>query len=168
MNSISLENKAVCFTGHRPDKVGGYDEANEIAEKVKSFLRAEIIKLKAEGYLAFISGMALGIDQWAAEIVLEDPELTLIAAVPCKGQESKWPESSRARYNEIIKRAHRIHYVAESYAPWVMQERNKFMVDKSEIVVAVWDGSSGGTANCVKYAKAQEKEIRQFNPRSIV
>ena len=32
-----------------------------------------------------------------------------------------------------------------------MQKRNEFMVDNSDLVVAVWNGTSGGTANCLAY-----------------
>lgn len=40
-----------------------------------------------------------------------------------------------------------------------MQLRNKWMVDKSDIVIAVWDGSEGGTNNCVQYATENKKRI---------
>ena len=43
-----------------------------------------------------------------------------------------------------------------------MMKRNKYMVDKSDIVVAVWNGSKGGTANTVKYAKQSGKTIKQI------
>jgi uncharacterized phage-like protein YoqJ len=33
-----------------------------------------------------------------------------------------------------------------------MQIRNEWMVDNAHIVLALWDGSSGGTGNCIKYA----------------
>jgi hypothetical protein len=33
------------------------------------------------------------------------------------------------------------------------------MVDHADMVIALWDGTSGGTANCVNYAKAQHKQI---------
>lgn len=29
------------------------------------------------------------------------------------------------------------------------------MVDNSDIVCAVWDGTPGGTANCIKYCKSK-------------
>jgi len=48
-----------------------------------------------------------------------------------------------------------------------MQKRNEWMVDHSDYVIAVWDGSKGGTGNCVKYAIKQEKEILQLNPKTL-
>ena len=41
------------------------------------------------------------------------------------------------------------------------------MVDNADKVIAVWDGSKGGTYNCVKYAEKQNKEIIVINPNDI-
>lgn len=55
-----------CFTGHRPEKLG-------IPEKqVKEKLRKAIRQAIEDGFTTFISGMARGVDMWAAEIVLEE------------------------------------------------------------------------------------------------
>ena len=40
-----------------------------------------------------------------------------------------------------------------------MQERNIFMVDRADEILAVWNGTSGGTKNCIDYAKKQNKII---------
>lgn len=150
--------KAVCFTGHRPTKLGGYNESNPTAQHVKQRLRDEILRAIDDGYTTFISGMALGVDMWAAEIVLSlrstNPTLKLVAAVPFDGQERKWPTQSQVRWRDIVVRADDVAYVCEpGYAAWKMQKRNEWMVDHSSRVIAVWDGTSGGTGNCVKYAE---------------
>ena len=60
--------RRACFTGHRPEKL-------DISEKeAKSRLRSAIQKAINDGYATFISGMARGVDMWAAEIVLEERE----------------------------------------------------------------------------------------------
>ena len=53
-----------CFTGHRPEKLT-MAEADVI-----SWLESEIRNSIDEGFVTFISGMARGVDIWAAEIVL--------------------------------------------------------------------------------------------------
>ncbi|PAD70641.1 hypothetical protein CHH83_02225 [Bacillus sp. 7586-K] len=45
-----------------------------------------------------------------------------------------------------------------------MQKRNEWMVDNSDYVIAVWDGTKGGTGNCVKYAQKQNKYITTIKP----
>lgn len=41
------------------------------------------------------------------------------------------------------------------YAVWKMQTRNEAMVDAADELWALWDGSSGGTKNCIDYAKGK-------------
>ena len=54
-----------CFTGHRPEKIG-IPEGTVIA-----LLDKAISEAIQSGYSTFISGMAKGVEIWAAEIVLK-------------------------------------------------------------------------------------------------
>ena len=45
-----------------------------------------------------------------------------------------------------------------------MQTRNEWMVNHCDKLIAVWNGSDGGTGNCVNYAKSINKEIIYINP----
>ena len=92
-----------CFTGHRPDKT-------ELGEKeIKPLLEKAIDEAIAEGYVTFITGMAMGTDIWAAEIVLERKErnkdLHLICALPHPGFDSRRSMTEKMRFNKIIKNA---------------------------------------------------------------
>lgn len=144
-------------TGHRPDKLGGYSEA----------VNAKLRKL-ARGYLEearpakTISGMALGWDMaWAEASV--DLGIPFIAAIPFAGQEGQWPEASKVRYWNLTLRACDIVTVCDGgYAAWKMQERNEWMVRNCTRLVALWDGSSGGTANCVRFAKSEGRAIHNL------
>ena len=63
--------KTCAFTGHRPKGLG-YPELDERCAALKEKLRALIIRMiEEEGVTHFISGMAQGVDMYAAEIVLE-------------------------------------------------------------------------------------------------
>ena len=72
-----------CFTGHRPHKL------HQPESVVIAALEAKIREAIDDGFVTFISGMAWGVDIWAAEIVLrlkaEGHPLHLIAAVPYEG-----------------------------------------------------------------------------------
>jgi uncharacterized phage-like protein YoqJ len=37
-----------------------------------------------------------------------------------------------------------------------MQKRNEYIVDNSSLLLSLWDGTSGGTKNCLDYAKKKE------------
>jgi len=48
-----------------------------------------------------------------------------------------------------------------------MNDRNEWMVDNSDYVIAVHDGSKGGTYNCIQYAKKNSKEITTLPPKTL-
>ena len=78
--------KTCAFTGHRPKGLG-YPESDGRCAALKEKLRSLIVKLmEEEGVTHFISGMAQGVDMYAAEIVLElkkqHPQITLECAIP--------------------------------------------------------------------------------------
>jgi uncharacterized phage-like protein YoqJ len=144
----------IAGTGHRPDKLGGYSENahNNLVRLAEHW----IARNKPRGV---ISGMALGWDQALAEASIH-AHVPLLAAVPFKGQEMMWPEASRLRYNQIMSMASKIEIVSEGgYAAYKMQIRNEWMVNNSDLLLALWNGSRGGTANCLKYAKSKNREI---------
>lgn len=152
----------IAFTGHRPDKLGGYGPS-ATQERVRSAIRKALSERRDE-IEAVISGMALGVDQWAAEESLA-LNIPLIAAVPFAGQESVWPEQSQLRFRDLLSKASRVEIVCEGgYARWKMQRRNEWMVDHCDLLVAVWDGTTGGTANCVKYASKVGRDVLRINP----
>lgn len=151
----------IAFTGHRPTKIGGYIVPNPtydyIYEKTKRIL-SELKPTKA------YCGMALGFDQLAASVCIE-LGIPFIAAIPHDNQEKIWPQKSQQKYHELLQKAEeKIIVCPGSYSAKKMQVRNEFMVDNSDIIVACWNGSEGGTYNCVQYAKSQEKKIIQINP----
>ncbi len=153
--------KVVSFTGHRPQKLGGFAPVNPIKSYVISELDKLLDEIKPD---KCISGMALGLDQWAADMcVLKN--IPFIAAIPFIGQESVWPEHSKGVYKYLLDKAEETVIVSEGgYAPWKMQERNEWMTDRADIIIACWDGSPSGTKNCVDYANKKNKDIRIINP----
>ena len=151
----------VSFTGHRPPKIGGYSIPNPTWEYLVDSIAEKLEELKPVG---IITGMALGVDSIAAEIAIE-LGIPFIAAVPFKGQECKWPKPSQEKYHYLLSKAFEVVYVSEpGYAPWKMQTRNQWMVDNSSHLIAVWDGSAGGTGNCVSYAQSKGTRIIRIDP----
>lgn len=149
-----MSRRVFCATGHRPEKLGGYETS----------VMAGLVQL-AEAYLIHespdevISGVALGWDTaWAIAAIRLG--IDLVSAVPFEGQEVRWPAESQKRYRKILSRSRRVEIVSPGgYSNAAMQIRNEWMVDNSDRVVALWDGSSGGTGNCIRYAKRRKSEI---------
>lgn len=144
----------VAFTGHRPDKIGGYAVPNPTYDRIVRELEWQLLWL---GPVKAISGMALGVDQWAAQICV-NLGIPFVAAVPFAGQERMWPQASVAVYEKLIAKAAEVVVVCKGgYTASKMQERNRWMVDRCDVLIAVWDGSCGGTGNCVEYAHKVKK-----------
>ena len=147
-----LRKHRCCFSGHRPEKL-------EIPEwKVKAALKREIKTAASEGYTVFISGMARGVDLWAAELVLNLRErgekIRLICAVPFPGFEQRWERGWQKRYQNVIKKADLVKFICPEYRRGCFQARNQWMVDHSSRVIAVYNGTGGGTRNTLEYAVA--------------
>lgn len=139
---------ALAATGHRPDKLpGGYSDA--AADRLRSFAVEQLRRL-APGRV--ISGMALGWDLAVAEAAIE-LSIPFTAAIPFVGQHWTWPTESRIRYGRILQRATDTVVVCPGgYTAWKMQLRNVWMVDRCDVLLALWNESEGGTKNCVDYA----------------
>jgi len=151
-----------CFTGHRPNKLKGYN-AKDNKELLWRLHEVIVEHIEKHHVTTFVSGMALGIDQWAAKIVLKlketkYPNLKLVCAIPHKNHSSKWNDFSKREWEDITNKADRVVYTSEEeYKPYLMQIRNQWMVDNTDYIIAVWDGTEGGTGNCVAYAKKKDK-----------
>lgn len=146
----------VAGTGHRPPKLGGYGEKvyEQLVELAIWALRSFV-----NPPTQVISGMAIGWDQALAEAAIHHG-MPLVAAIPCIGQELRWPAEAQARYHYILSRASEKHLVSNiHYQPWVMHRRNMWMVDRANVMLALWDGSQGGTSNCLEYAKVKRVPI---------
>ena len=87
-----------CFTGHRPHKL------HQPESVVIAALEEKIREAIDDGFITFISGMAWGVDIWAAEIVLrlkaEGHPIHLVAAVPYEGFERGWDDEQATKYDD--------------------------------------------------------------------
>ena len=153
----------IAVTGHRPNKLGGdYTGEGTMAQKVRKWLRRQ---LEIRNPIQAVTGMALGVDQWFAEEALR-LDIEVYAAIPCDGQERSWPTPSQDRYYLLLKHPKVSGSIINPgpYAAWKMQARNEYMVDNSDLILAVWGGSGGGTANCVTYANKCGKPVVRLDP----
>lgn len=155
------------ITGHRPHKLGGYGEEGlrwPITYKMLRFFDEK----KPE---RIISGMALGTDQWATAAALM-LGIKVLALIPCQDQERLWPEPVQAVYWTLLQQIERgggeIRYVSDRpYDKWCMNNRNKEIVNNASEMLAVWDGTRGGTRNCVRLALADGLKVTILNPRTM-
>jgi uncharacterized phage-like protein YoqJ len=141
----------VAFTGHRPERLGEDSAGAWIA--IKEFL----LEQRPE---RVISGMTQGVDSLAFDIALE-LGIPVVAAVPWTGHGIGWTEKQLDEYLKRLERAVEVKVTSDTqeYRPWVYTIRDRWMVDNSDLLVAVWDGVRiGGTWNTIEYSRKLKRE----------
>lgn len=153
-------------TGHRPEKIDGdYTLRSPVWDAIHYWFSQRLGEDRPDG---LVSGMALGVDQVAAECAI-NVGVPLTAAVPFEGQQARWPAEARNKYAVLLSHAERIVVVSPGgYASWKLHARNQWIVDHSDRLYAVWDGQSGGSASCVRYAQSHNKTVHRLDPKTVI
>lgn len=159
-----MQKKTCCVTGHR-------DLPQKEINRVKAALRKEIEKAVADGFTQFMSSFAEGVDQYFAEIVLEmrksNPALELVAVIPYQKRldnlrQKKWTYDMLEACTDVV-------VIREGYQPSVYSHRNRYMVEHSDRVIAVYDGrEKGGTAGTIRFTHTMKKELREIPAGEII
>lgn len=149
-----MSGKTCCVTGHR-------NIPQEKLAYVNAELKKEIAAAIEDGYTTFVSGMAEGVDLMFAAIVAEqkknNPALFLEAAIPY-GNRLKTKDET---FQRLIKVCNGIKIVSDKYEPQCFFIRNRYMVQESDRVIAVYDGRDrGGTLYTMRTAHVMNKEVR--------
>ena len=163
--------KAVAFTGHRPETIPYIDDTDSDRYfHLEKAIWQEVHRYINAGYNTFYCGAARGADMLCGEIILSEketnhPELKLVCAIPFKEQARGWGFMEKLQYRELLRRTDRIVQVCDSYQRGCYHVRNRYMVDNSDVLIAIYNGEpKGGTAYTVNYAWKQGKEITIINP----
>lgn len=168
--------RSVAFTGYRPKKLSfGDDMSHPDAIRLRAALRTEYEKLLNRGFTQFLTGGALGSDMMAAEVILElkeeYPRSTKIAhwlCMPCFDYTAKWSEGDKERLRKIKEKSVAFYVSDRPYFKGCMQVRNRYMVNTSRVLLAVYDGQSGGTQSTVEYAKSKRRKVVVIDPKQFM
>ena len=132
------------FTGHR--------HLDDDFSKLR--LKHAIEQFIKSGVDTFYNGMAMGFDLCAAEYVLafkrKYPQVKLIACVPCYGQDKYFSDYDKKRYVKILKKADECVTLSDHYYQGCMQNRDKYMVEHADCMIAYCNKTTGGAAYTVK------------------
>ncbi len=153
-----------CFTGHRPEKLPwGHNEADPRCVDLKERITVALESAYEKGMRHFICGMAQGADFYFCEASIalrqRHPDVTVEAAIPCEEQSARWREEDRNRYFALVRACDFETMVQHHYDRGCMLRRNRYMVDRSAMLIAAYDGLLGGSMYTLSYAMKRELEI---------
>ena len=151
------------FTGHRPEKLPWRrDERDPRCLALKERLAAAVEDAYDRGMRHFLCDMARGADFYFCDAVLELRErrsgVTLEAVIPCEEQAARWSERERERWFSLVERCDGETMLQHHYDKGCMLRRNRYLVDHSSMLIAVYDGMLGGTMYTLSYAMKQGLE----------
>ena len=160
------------ITGHRPNYFKfGYDEEHPDCIKLKLAILRQIELFYHSGFTRFLTGGALGVDMWAAEIVIElmglHKDMEFYCVIPYEEQAARWSPPQRERYYTILSRSTRNILIGAQYTGYCYSKRNRYLVDNSDILMAVYDAAEtkkSGTRSTVEYAHKKERGILFIHP----
>lgn len=152
---------SVGFTGHRPEKLPWSSDDDERCTAFLNKLEAEIVRAYNEGARYFLSGMADGVDLYAAEAVLRlshrCPGMRLVAVFP-------FGRGDSARKRRIAARAYMAVSLHKAYVPYCFTERNMFLVRHSSRMICGFSGdAASGTAATMRMAEREGVDMVLIN-----
>lgn len=168
--------KSCAITGHRPTRFKWkYKEDDTRCKRLKRVLQEQVVLLYEQGVRRFYVGGALGVDQWAGEILLrlkERPEygdIELVVALPFEGHDAGWDARSKSRLKFLVDHSTRTVTVGTTaeQAAICYKKRNYYMVDHADCLLAVYDNNReirSGTGMTVRYAEKKGLPITLIHP----
>jgi hypothetical protein len=132
---------------------------------VSAALRIELAKV--QGIQGAFSSLAEGSDQIFARVALQ-LGIPVNVVIPVANYERYFNDKTLAEYRRLLKLCSRIQLHSSTDPEKAFFEAGKFIVDRSNILFAVWDGQEaeglGGTADIVTYAHSINRSIVHLDP----
>jgi uncharacterized phage-like protein YoqJ len=161
-----MSNLVVCGTGHRPQRlIGGWNTyyMREL-KRVTDLAMSALLYIKPD---IVITGMALGWDSglgFGASLVRNvEPDLKIHGYLPYTNYNANWNDKNKLMFEKLVDQLDELKVITTGEVTDFGKaniDRDIAMVDASDIVLALFDGTeAGGTFQTIKYAKSQGKTV---------
>lgn len=165
--------KRLVITGYKQHELGVFDEKHPGIVYIKKALENQLLPLLDDGLEWVIISAQLGVETWAAELVIElkntYPQLQYAIITPFLEQEQKWNEAKKEKYRMICGKADfQTSVTKRPYeGPWQMIEKNKFVIRNSDGLLIVYDEENEGSPKFMKNLATQYAERHDYRIISI-
>lgn len=132
--------------------------------ELKAVFRERIIHLIEDlSVTHFMCGMELGIEQYAAEIILDlkklYPQIKLEGVLPFETHAAEWLEYDRDRYFSIMKRIDKETLLQYHYSKDCMRKRDLYMISKSKYIITVSHGADKRIDNLISQSQSTGRVV---------
>lgn len=159
---------AVCISGHRPEKL----PTGATLRMMQSLLYREIESAMEDGARTFYTGMARGVDLWAADMILhfrkQYPLVNLICVLPCADRTETISGPERYHVHAVMQAADQVIALSEHFYRGCYRDRNAYMVRHSRRLIALVADIRSGTGQTVHMAERAGLEMRVLSFQEAV
>lgn len=141
----SLHPARVGVTGNRPFKI-----PEEQHQAVRDLISEVLSQLQQAGATSLLHGAALGVDMWSAKVA-HQLGLELSAYVPFPQQADSWTDRERESYRRMLDAGEKRVFSQEAHNGAYF-DRNRAIVEESDIVLGIHSPGGGGGAWTTKLA----------------
>lgn len=171
-----MDLRSCAITGHRPTRFKWkYKENTSGCKHLKKQIREQCALLYENGVRQFWVGGSLGVDMWAAELLLKlkkEPDysgIELMIALPFENHDSDWDDRSKLRMTFLMQHSTATVTVGKAdKSPAVnYRKRNEYLVAQADCLLAIYDNDHtfrSGTGMTVNYAKKKGIPIIYIHP----
>ncbi|MBN6888472.1 putative phage-like protein YoqJ [Cytobacillus horneckiae] len=161
-------------SGYKPFELGVFKQDEPALTYIKKAIKKELIILLEEGLEWVIISGQLGVELWAAEVVLElqiegYEHLQLGVITPFLHQEENWKDNNKELYESIIAQADFVDSVSRKpyESPNQFRMKNQFLVAKSDTLLMLYDTEKEGTPKYLYEVAKKHMENHDYNIRQI-
>lgn len=162
--------KRLVITGYKPHELGIFNQNHPGIPIIKTAIQRKLIELIDDGLEWVILSGQLGVETWAAEVIIElqesYPDLKYAIITPFLDQEKNWNEEKQEKYEEILMYAEFYKSITNKpyEGPWQFIEKNKFFLRNSDGILLIYDEEKEGSPKYIKqlaesYAKNNDYAI---------
>ncbi|MGM7721975.1 DUF1273 domain-containing protein [Metabacillus sp. Hm71] len=160
--------KVLTISGYKSFELGIFKNDDQAVQYIKKAIEKSLIGLFEEGLEWVIISGQLGVELWAAEVVLdlqlEYPDVKLAVLTPFLNQESGWSEANREYYEFILSQADLVDSITkrEYDSPTQLKLKNEFLIKKSEGLLLVYDEEKQGSPKYLLETARKKEESTKF------
>lgn len=164
--------KTVCFTGHRPEKIPRGISGLSLEDALKREFRRLSEEAIDRGFDTFLCGVQRGADVWAGQQIVKlrqkvYPHIRLICVSPYRFEIRDRLGADGDDYRGLQIESDGFLYLHEDYCSGCYQERNRYMVDHSAMLIGAIANRKSGTGQTIAYARKRGLEVREIDLRLL-